>query len=293
MSGPGTGEPGAGAQRDAVIASPANPRLRAATALRERRERDRRGRILVDGAREIARALDGGLTIEEAFVPAGLLGSGVPGEARDIADTLRRAGVPIVGLEPAAMRRLAFGDREGEPVAVAIPPGAELGSLALPAGALVVVLEGVEKPGNLGAIMRCADGAGADAVIVAGGPIDPWNPNVIRASLGTVFTMQLAVAPVEAVLAWLRAAGLGLFAARVDGARAYTDADLAGPAAIVLGSEARGLSEAWRGPDVTAISLPMLGRADSLNVAATAAVLLYEARRQRDERDRSVVAPRP
>jgi TrmH family RNA methyltransferase len=284
-------EPGRGRLASTAISSAANPRLRAAAALRERRERDRRGRILVDGTREIARALEGGLTVEDAFVPVALLGDGAPPEAGRLLAMLRTAAIAIVAVEPAAMRRLAFGDREGEPVAVAVPPSVDLRALAVPADALVVVLEGVEKPGNLGAIVRSADGAGADAVVVAGGPIDPWNPNAIRASLGTVFTMPIAVAPTEDVLGWLRAVGLQPFAARVDGSLAYVDADLAGPAALILGSEAAGLSDAWRGPDVTAIRLPMLGRADSLNVAATAAVLLYEARRQRGRRARRASAP--
>jgi len=276
-----------------VIASPANPRLRAAAALRERRERDRLGLILVDGTREVARALEGGLAIEEVFVPVALAGPDPPAEARTLVAALRSAGVALVMVEPAAMRRLAFGDRTAEPVAVAVPPSADLRSLVLPADALVVVLEGVEKPGNLGAIVRSADGAAAHAVIVAGGPIDPWNPNAIRASLGTVFSMQIGVGPSVEVLAWLRAAGLRPFAARVDGAVVYTAADLAGPTALVLGGEALGLSEAWQGSDISAIRLPMRGRADSLNVAATAAILLYEARRQRDASAGHALEPPP
>ncbi|MCU0482971.1 MAG: RNA methyltransferase [Chloroflexi bacterium] len=279
-------------RRALVIASTANPRLRAAARLRERRERDRRGRILVDGVREISRALEGGLRLEEVFVPVGL-DAGGGAEARDLLRALGTAGTPVVAVEPVAMRRLAFGDRDAEPVAVAVAPAATLRSIDLPANALVVVLEGVEKPGNLGAIVRSADGAGADAVVVAGGPIDPWNPNTIRASLGTVFTTPLAVATSGEVLAWLREAGLAVVAARVDGERAHTDVDLAGPLALVLGSEAAGLSDAWREVDIVAIRLPMLGRADSLNVAATAAVLLYEARRQRDVRARVPAAPGP
>ena len=266
----------------ALIASPANPRLRAAAALRDRRDRETRGRIVIDGAREIERALDAGLAIEEAFVPVELLRRDAPPQAGAVIAALRAAGATLFGVEPAAMRRLAFGERSGEPVAVAVPPAATLASIALPGDALVVVLEGIEKPGNLGAVVRSADGAGADAVLVAGGPADPWNPNAIRASLGTVLTMPIAVAPTAEVVAWLAWTGLRPFAARVDGALPYTAADFAGPTALVLGSEAHGLSEAWRGAGITAVRLPMHGRADSLNVAAAAAVLLYEARRQRD-----------
>ena len=111
---------------------------------------------------------------------------------------------------------------------------------------------------------------------------DPWNPNAVRASLGTVFTLPLAVAPTADVLAWIRDRGLRIVVARVDGSVPYTAVDLRGPVALVLGSEAHGLTAGWSGGDVTAVRLPMRGRADSLNVAAAAAILFYEARRQRD-----------
>jgi TrmH family RNA methyltransferase len=144
----------------------------------------------------------------------------------------------------------------------------------------VVVTEDVEKPGNVGAILRSADAVGADAVIAAGGT-DLFNPNVIRASVGTVFSVPVASAPAGDVAAWLRARGIRIVASRVDAAALHVESDLTGPLAIVLGSEAVGLSDAWRGADIDGVRLPMLGTADSLNVSAAAAVLLYEAWRQR------------
>jgi TrmH family RNA methyltransferase len=155
-----------------------------------------------------------------------------------------------------------------------------LEDLAIPAAPLIVVTEDVEKPGNLGAILRTADAVAADAVIAAGGT-DLYNPNVIRASIGTVFSLQVAASPAAEVAAWLRERDVRIVASRVDGARLHVDADLTGPVALVLGSEADGLSDAWRGPDVEGVRLPMLGVADSLNVSAAGAVLLYEAWRQR------------
>jgi TrmH family RNA methyltransferase len=145
---------------------------------------------------------------------------------------------------------------------------------------LIVVTEDVEKPGNLGAILRSADGAAAAAVIAVGGT-DLYNPNVIRASIGTIFSVPVVAATASETVAWLRERRVRIVAAKVDAERAYSDTDLTGPVALVVGSEAVGLSAAWDGADVEAIHLPMLGTADSLNVAATAAVLLYEARRQR------------
>ena len=265
-----------------TLTSAANPRLRAAAALRDRRDRVRTGRLLVDGAREVGRALDAGVTLLEAFVATG------PSPDPEVAAVAARAaslGVPLVPITPDLLARLAYGERASGIVAVAVAPGMSLAGVRLPViAALVGVLEDVEKPGNLGAVCRSADGAGLDALIAAGGSAasaDPWNPNAVRASLGTVFTLPLAVAATVDVLAWLRDRGLRVVAARVDGSVTYTDVDLTGPVAVVLGSEAHGLTAQWSGGDVTAVRLPMRGRADSLNVAAAAAILFYEARRQR------------
>jgi len=178
---------------------------------------------------------------------------------------------------------MAFGDRSDGLLAVARIPDASLESLAarIPTRPLLVVLESVEKPGNLGAVLRTADGAGVDGLIVADPATDPWNPNAIRASLGTVFSAPLAVTDAGTLRAWLAGRDIRVVAAVVEAPGLYTEADLTGPVAIALGSEAHGLSDAWRGEDVTAVRIPMLGIADSLNVSATAAILAYEARRQR------------
>ncbi|HEX6868137.1 MAG TPA: TrmH family RNA methyltransferase [Candidatus Limnocylindrales bacterium] len=261
-----------------VITSPANPRVSAAAALRHRRARERAGLTLIDGARELRRALDGGVEVVEAFVCEPQL-AGPDGRAAF--DALRALGVAIRPVTEAVLAKVAFGERAEGLVAVVRIPATDLARLALPEGALVVVIEGVEKPGNLGAVLRSADGAGADAVIAASPRTDIYNPNTIRASAGTAFALQLAAAPTADVLAWLHTEGFRIVAARVDGATSYLDIDLTGRVAIALGTEADGLSDAWAGDDIVAARLPMLGVADSLNVSVTAAVLLYEARRQR------------
>ena len=264
------------------IESPANPRIRAAAALRERRERDRSGLTLVDGLRESIRALEAGVATELALVCPTLLDGAGDGTDR-VRTLLRERGTETVEVSERAFSRVAFGDRNDGIVLVVRAPGTDLAAIRFPEGEdpLVVVTEHIEKPGNLGAILRSADGAGADAVVAVGGT-DLFNPNVIRASTGTVFSVPIATATAKAVLHWLREHGLRIVAAKVDAARLHTAADLTGPLAIVLGNEASGLSAAWDAPDVESLRLPMLGVADSLNVSIAGAVLLYEARRQRD-----------
>jgi TrmH family RNA methyltransferase len=143
------------------------------------------------------------------------------------------------------------------------------------------VLESIEKPGNLGAILRSADATGVDAVVVADGRTDLFNPNTIRASLGTVFRANVCEATTAETIEWLRDQSVPIIAAHLDAERVYTAADMSKGAAIVLGSEAAGLSDAWTGANVTPVRLPMHGVADSLNVSTAAAVLFYEALRQR------------
>lgn len=261
-----------------MLTSAANPRVRAAMALRARRERDHTGRILIDGARELLRALDADVTVETIFVCAALCRSEA---CRMLLGRLAPDDHRLVLVSEGAFARLAFGDRAEGVVGVALRPGLDLADLTLPADPLLAVIEAVEKPGNLGAILRSADGAGLDALVAAEPRTDLFNPNAIRASLGTIFSVPLAAAPTVEVLAWLRANRVRPVVARVDGTSVHTETDLRGPLAIVLGSEAAGLSEVWSGPDVLAVRLPMLGSADSLNVAAAAAILFYEARRQR------------
>lgn len=261
-----------------VISSAANPRIRAVVGLRDRRERERTGLTVVDGGRELLRAIAAGVGVDEVFVCPDILSA----DARAAHDRLFRDGTPTWSVTSTAFRRLAFGDRTEGIVGVVRIPSTALLSVGLPSTPLVVVAEAVEKPGNLGAILRTADGAGVDALVAADPRTDLYNPNTIRASLGTVFAVPVASASSEEVRAWLRSSGIRIVVARVDADRLYTDTDLTGPLALVVGSEATGLTATWSGDGVDAVRLPMLGVADSLNVSAAAAVLLYEARRQRD-----------
>ncbi|MGD8682797.1 MAG: TrmH family RNA methyltransferase [Chloroflexota bacterium] len=266
------------------VSSRQNPRFKAALALRDAGERQQRGLILVDGAREIGRALDCGVRPVEAWVATERVRSDT---ARALIPRLV-AAADVLETTPALLSRLAYGDRDEGLVVVFEMPPTDLERLGgeLPQDALVAVMERVEKPGNLGALLRSADGAGVDAVVAADPASDIWNPNAIRASLGTIFSTPVAACSSTEALAFLRREGITIVAARVHADRDYDQVDLTGPVALVVGAETSGLTEAWSGERVTAVGIPMLGLADSLNVSASAAVLFYEARRQRRAADR-------
>lgn len=261
------------------ITSLQNQRIKDAAKLRDARERRKQRRVIIDGAREIGRAIDSGIELIEAFVCEPL---GQTAEGRELLNRLETLPVRQSRVTPAVFEKLAYGKRTEGIVAIAATPERSLADLSLPTNPLIAVLEGVEKPGNVGAVLRSADAAGVSALIAADGATDLYNPNAIRASLGAIFTVPVCAAPAAEVRRWLVERRIQIFAARVDGDTLYSAADFTRPAAIALGSEAKGLSAAWRGEGVTTIRLPMRGTVDSLNVSAAAAVLLYEALRQRE-----------
>jgi TrmH family RNA methyltransferase len=264
--------------RATTITSASNQRIKDAAKLRDRRQRDRQNRFAIDGARELLRALGVGLPLDEAFVCPELC---VTPESRQVAAALDAAAVACWQVTPEVFEKLAFGQRRDGVLAIAKSRKPQLAELKLASGGLIGVMAGLEKPGNVGAVLRSADAAGVAAVIVADPHTDLFNPNCIRASLGTIFTMPVAQATAAEALAWLRARGVRMLAARVDAEQLYSEVDWHGDVAVVLGSEAAGLSDEWHASDVRPIKLPMCGAADSLNVSATAAVLFYEALRQR------------
>lgn len=260
------------------ITSRHNPRIKQAAQLRTGRERQRLGRFMIDGGREIARALEAGIVPVEAFICNELADSA---DSQQAVQLILGGSAEIFHVSPEVYAKLAYGERDDGVIVVALVPRRSVGNLTLPARPLVAVLEGIEKPGNVGAILRSADAAGVDAVVVADGGTDLYNPNTIRASLGTVFRPNVCAATTAEMIAWLHEQAVPLYAARPDARLPYTDVDFRGGAAIALGSEAGGLSNAWNSAEITPIRLPMHGMADSLNVSTTAAVLFYEALRQR------------
>jgi len=261
-----------------AITSPHNQRVKDAIKLRTARQRARQGRTVIDGSREIGRAIDADVQMVELFVCEPLCTSA---DSLRVVERLRELDARVWHVTQEVFERVAFGERHEGIVAVAEPPARTLEQLQVPPGSLIAVLCGLEKPGNVGAIVRSADGAGVGAVIVVDPVTDLFNPNCIRASLGTIFSQPIAAATTDDALSWLRARGDRMFAARLDAEKFHTEVDLRTGAVMVLGSEAAGLPPAWQAADVTPIKLPMQGTADSLNVSAAAAVLFYEALRQR------------
>lgn len=262
-----------------LISSLQNQRVKDAAKLRDRRQRDKQRRFLIDGIREIERAIDADVKLCDAFVCPELLASD---DARHLHVRLdREHGDLLLHVTREVFEKLTFGERCDGIIATAKTPHRRLEDLKLPDDALVCILENVEKPGNLGAILRSADAAGISAVITADSRTDLFNPNAVRASLGTIFHVPTAIADADTTLAWLRERGFRIWATRVGSGPIYTEADYRGPTALVLGSEAEGLSARWWNDDIRPLHLPMLGRADSLNVSVAAAVVFYEALRQR------------
>jgi TrmH family RNA methyltransferase len=262
-----------------MITSPGNERIKRAVRLRRGTHRRDEGLTLVDGGRKLAAALAAGIAVREVFFCRDLEDD--PTATAKLLTQLVQSGAEVFDVTAAVAERLAYGQRQESLTAVIVPPDRTLAELDLPDCPLVAVLEGVEKPGNLGAVVRSADAAGVAAVVVANGGTDIYNPNAIRASLGTIFRVPVCAAGSDDVRAWLQGRELQMVAARLDGAAAPWDVDMTRPTAILLGAEATGLSATWASEGLRTVRLPMLGAADSLNVSAAAAVLFYEALRQR------------
>jgi RNA methyltransferase, TrmH family len=259
------------------ITSSANPRIKQLAALRRRRGREQSGVTLVEGLAEIELALTAGVRPRTLYYSRQL----ATAESLKLADHAAALGTEVIHLSRPVFEKISY--REGPDGWLAIVPaiGTELASLRPPPRPLVLICAGLEKPGNLGAILRTADAAGIAAVIAAD-PVTDWgNPNVVRASKGTVFSVPVASATTAEVLDWTAKHGLQIVAATPDADALVTDTDLTGPTAIAVGAEQAGLPDEWLERASVRVRIPMFGKADSLNVSTSAAIIAYEAVRQR------------
>lgn len=262
------------------ITSPHNTRIKAVTRLGKRGERAERQQTAVEGVREISRALAAGIVPVEAYVCPELVGPALREVVAQLEELDAARRTHLFTVTPAVFARLAVREESGGVLLVIPFLDVTLAHLPQRPPQFFTVIEGAEKPGNVGAILRTADAAGVHGVVVCGG-VDLHNPNVVRASLGTIFTVPVAESTSAEALNWLRRQGVQIVAATPDATLRYTDANLTVPTAIVMGSEAHGLSRAWLDAADVRVRVPMHGEADSLNLSASTAILLYEVVRQR------------
>ncbi len=263
-----------------AISSPQNPRIKNLLRLQQKAaERRQQGLTIVEGLRELMVARSAGVEVPTVFVCPELLPAA---EQRQLRQVLA-ADVEWLEVSKTVFERVAYREGSDGVLALARPPQRRLSELVLPANPLLLVLEAVEKPGNLGAVLRTADAAQADAVIVCDPRTDLYNPNAIRASIGCVFTVPVLATSRPELLAWCRERGIRTYAAALTpAARPYTECDFRGATALVMGTEADGLTPELRSACDETIIIPMRGAIDSLNVSTATAVLAFEAVRQRE-----------
>lgn len=261
------------------ITSTANPKLKHVVKLRTCSVREESGEMIVEGYRECRRALDHGYRPHAIFhCPEFYLKNE---NEPAVVEECRRAGAEVYTCSRACFAKIAYKERPDGLLMVGPHVSIKLADLALPPNALVIVTEAIEKPGNLGTILRSADAAKVAAVIVCDRTTDIHNPNVVRASTGTMFSVPVVEATSDEALAFLKARGFSILAATPHAEKLHFEVDLTGNVAIALGAEQYGLTAKWMDGADLRVRIPMLGLADSLNVSAAATILVYEAVRQR------------
>lgn len=265
------------------IASAQNPKIKEVALLLEKsKERRKEGLFVVEGLREIQACLRNGYKVRSVFYNGRILA------AEEIVKMFPAgvdADVALFSLSEAAYSKIAYRENTEGVVAVVEQKRLQLDDVVFGrrwSKPLVLVVESVEKPGNLGALLRTADACGVDAVLVCDPLTDLYNPNLIRSSLGGIFTNQVVACSNEEALGWLRANSINIFTAQLQDSQWYYNTDMVSPTAIVMGTESTGLTDFWREASNAKLKIPMLGELDSLNVSVSAAVLCYEAVRQRN-----------
>lgn len=257
-----------------LITSIQNPKIKNFLALEKSRERREQNLFTIEGMPEIQQACAAGYVIQHLFFCEEIVSEkniiSIQPEAR------QRTAVSA-----AVFQKMAVRENSGGAAAIAVQKVHDLNSVKLSANPLLLVMESVEKPGNLGAVLRTADAVGADAVIVCDPLVDFYNPNVVRASVGGVFTNQLAKCTSQEAITWLKKNKIAVLCTYLQASKPYDEIDFTKSSAIVLGTESTGLSAIWREHSDQHIIIPMNGKLDSLNVSNTAAIIAFEARRQR------------
>ncbi len=266
------------------ITSAQNPKIKDLLALQEKsKERRKKGLFVVEGRRELQHCIESGFEPYTLFICRDIISDkDFDAVLGTIEENFCGLTVQIIEIPQHLYDKVAYrGGTEGV-IAELRCREMNLESLRLKENPLVVVLESVEKPGNLGAVLRSADASGVDAVIVCDPLTDMYNPNLIRSSIGAIFTVPVAAATSDETIKWLKSNNIKIYTAQLQDSEWYYDTDMKGGTAIVMGTEATGLTDVWRKAADAHIKIPMLGRLDSLNVSVSAAILMFEAVRQRN-----------
>lgn len=261
-----------------ILTSLQNPKIKSVVKLRERRHRDLQGLMLIEGVRELTLALNSKLQLESLFYCEKYFHDN---NELTLVKHAQKNGATLIEVDKKVFQKISYKEHPDGLLVVAHQPKLSMQNLVIAKSPLLIVLVGIEKPGNLGAILRSADAAGVDGIIVCDQCTDMYNPNVIRSSIGTIFSVQIATGTSQEAIHWLKEKEISMVAASPDAPNTYTNIDFRVPVAIVLGSEQLGLTDDWLNMADKQARIPMYGQADSLNVAASTAVLLYEAIRQR------------
>lgn len=257
-----------------IISSPQNPFIKSLILLQEKsKERKKTGTFLIEGIREIELAIKGGYVLETVLFCIDLIPKNF-----NIDSLISKEKIEI---SKEVYQKLAYRDTTEGILAVAKAKSFSLNDLNLPENPLILVAESPEKPGNIGAMLRTADAANLDAVIIANPKSDMFNPNIVRSSVGCLFTNQIAVGSTLEIISFLKEKKINFYAATLQNSKHYYEQDYKKPTALVVGTEATGLSEEWRNEATKNIIIPMQGEIDSMNVSVAAAILIFEAKRQR------------
>ncbi len=265
-------------QSPEVLTSLKNPKVKNFIHLQRARERKKQNAFVVEGVKEVLRAITGGYRFTHIFFCPGIIN---PHDFIQIEEALHD-GVQMFETSKEVYDHVVYRKNAEGITGWAIPRSHSLKDLMLRNDPLVLALESVEKPGNLGAILRTADAAGLDAVIVCDPQTDVYNPNVIRSSLGAVFTVPLGIATSEEAIQWLKKKRCRIYCTSPEASKNYTTVDFTGPSAIIMGTEADGLSDTWLKVSHQNIIIPMFGKVDSMNVSVSAGIVVFEALRQRN-----------
>jgi TrmH family RNA methyltransferase len=257
------------------ITSAQNPYIKSLVLVQEKaKARKQSGTFLIEGQREIELALKGNYELETILFLPELV-------SENQIKKLTHETISLIEISKEVYQKLAYRDTTEGVLAVAKVKNLQLSDLKLPENPLIVVMEAIEKPGNIGAMLRTCDAAKVDAVIIANPKTDLYNPNIVRSSVGCLFTNQIATASTEEVIAYLVKNKINFYSATLQNSTAYHTQNYTLPTALVVGTEATGLSPLWRDKATQNIIIPMQGEIDSMNVSVAAAILIFEAKRQR------------